>query len=307
MTRFWWRTTLGAVTVVVTVAAAVVTNIVTGENGSGWWPFLAALAACLVALSVAASLLDRNETAETGRETTPRHQRVTGDHDGAGVATRTEKEVVMGLLGRHHVQVISIVAVMAVSLTGLALYLTRDRGSASPGDVITGASTAPPSSSSSAPSSSPNPRESGVRIAADGRVTFTLGMQQGHAYDIDVAPGESPYKNVGSEERDRGDDARDLYLSGKSSVPGKWDLYVPEPPQRSVKSDSLTVSADGATDPNCRRAASAGATNRLTMPGNAAVGAFACLRTTAGRHATVELLSLPDQPGDDLLVKVTLT
>jgi len=72
-----------------------------------------------------------------------------------------------------------------------------------------------------------------MQTDSSGRRTYDLLMDRGYAYDIDIEGNENPLKNYGAGESEPGDGDRDLYLSGQSSVPRVWELYVPEPPNRS--------------------------------------------------------------------------
>lgn len=56
---------------------------------------------------------------------------------------------------------------------------------------------------------------------------------------------------------------------------------------------------------DCRGLSAARAISSIKS-GNAEVGDAACLRTTGGRWAMVEVLALSSRPGDGLLVRVTL-
>lgn len=304
MAKHGWRASLGAVSIVLSSAAGVITNIATEETGTGWWVFLVTLVGCMVGLHFFLSSQDRDAAAEGSGPVGPRHRQPPADGPGprAGdVTVRAGRDVLLGLRGQHPVQVALIIAAVAVLSPTVVLLLSRD---ASPASSPALPSVAPGVSTKlSGPSASPPP---GVRVDAAGVITFKLELDRGHAYDLDIGPDESPYKNYGAAEWEPDDSERDLYLSGQAAVPGNWWLYVPRPPKRSEKRNGFMLAKRGAAGRDCRDPAFQGAYQAIKSPGNAAVGVAGCLKTNRGHWAMVELLGLPERPGDKLPVEVTL-
>ena len=125
-------------------------------------------------------------------------------------------------------------------------------------------------------------------------------MMHGFAYDIDH-PADGKPTNVGDGNDDADDDERDLYLSGPDRV---WQLYVPAPPTREIDGDALTVMASTAKAEQCRNFDTGG--GAFLDSETARNGDKACLRTTEGNWAMIELIDVPDDLADPVEVSVTL-
>jgi hypothetical protein len=307
------RAGAGALSIIITAGAGLVTNLVTDRPSLAWSVCLGALVLCAVALAVASPLLERLAALRTRSMETTRDQ-ISNDlsqeglpavrqvaRDG-GAAVNAGHNVSMGISGRHLIIIIAIL--VGASITAVVL-LDRQTATeaASTGHAISASTdyTSPPAkhSTSTTGASNPQRRADGPR----GRTLnkFTLVMQRGFAYDIDVEPGASA-ANFGWIENEEADAERDLYLTGSNPL---WKIYVPMRPRRDIKPGGLVL-IDRTSDPADCSGISQAKGRAFIDSTNASAGDEACLQTGKGRWAMIELIKLPKRETDPVEVEVTL-